>query len=104
MKPKNQSPEQSEGDANLVGPRTVVQTPSPSGDDKNRTSIQSIITIAILSSFDITIGIGILLLTIFIIKPTNFFSIAVLIGFGVIIIGVGLFPVFEKQNGKNINN
>jgi len=34
METKNQSPEQSEGDANLVGPRIVVQNPSPSGDDK----------------------------------------------------------------------
>lgn len=102
MKNQNQSPEQSEGDANLVGHRTVVQNPSPSGDAK-KISIINIIT-AILSSLSITIGIGILLATIFIIKPTNFISIVILIGSGTVIIMMGLLPVLGKQNGKNINN
>ena len=65
--------------------------------------IQNIIT-AILSSLLITLGIGILLATILIIKPTNFISIVILVGLSTVIIMIGLLPVLGKQNGKNINN
>ena len=62
---------------------------------------------AILSSFVITIGIGILLVTIFIYKPTNFMSVLIPVSSGVIIIMMGLLPILEvleiNERRKNEN-
>ena len=60
--------------------------------------ITKIITV-ILSSLAITIGIGILLMTIFVYKPINFISLGILIGSGTFILMIGLLPL-GKENER----
>ena len=62
---------------------------------------------AILCSLIITIGIGILLIPIFIYKPTNFMSVFIPIASGIVIIIMGLLPILEvleiNERRKNEN-
>ena len=61
---------------------------------KKQFSLLTIITV-ILCSLIITIGIGILLIPIFIYKPANFMSVLIPVSSGVVIIMMGLLPILE---------